>query len=124
MSLLSEAMEDCSFLDKTTQKDGYGAVDTVWREGAEFKAAFTLDSSIQARVAEKQGVTGMYTIITEKSITLDYHDVVRRASDGKIFRVTANGDDKHTPKSAALNMRTVSAEEWVPTGQVILGEGG
>lgn len=124
MSLLSEAMEDCSFLDKTTQKDGYGAVDTVWREGAEFKAAFTLDSSIQARVAEKQGVTGMYTIITEKSITLDYHDVVRRASDGKIFRVTANGDDKHTPKSAALSMRTVSAEEWVPTGQVILGEGG
>lgn len=124
MSLLSEAMEDCSFLDKTTQKDGYGAVNTVWREGAEFKAAFTLDSSIQARVAEKQGVTGMYTIITEKSITLDYHDVVRRASDGKIFRVTANGDDKHTPKSAALNMRTVSAEEWVPTGQVILGEGG
>lgn len=124
MSLLSEAMEDCSFLDKTTQKDGYGAVNTVWREGAEFKAAFTLDSSIQARVAEKQGVTGMYTIITEKSITLDYHDVVRRASDGKIFRVTANGDDKHTPKSAALNMRIVSAEEWVPTGQVILGEGG
>lgn len=123
MSLLSDAMEDCSFLDKTTQKDGYGAVNTVWREGAEFKAAFTLDSSIQARVAEKQGVTGMYTIITDKSITLDYHDVVRRSSDGKIFRVTANGDDKHTPKSAALNMRTVSAEEWVPTGQVILGEG-
>jgi hypothetical protein len=126
MSLLTEAMEKCCFLDKTRQKaDGYGGVETVWKQGADFNAAFTLNTSIEARAAEKQGVTGLYTIITEKSITLEYHDVVRRTSDGKIFRVTSDGDDKRTPRSAALNMRNVSAEEWIPNDPVVLDwEGG
>lgn len=114
MSLLSEAMESCCFLDKTTQPDGYGGIERVWKEGAGFNAAFTLDSSIEAKIAAKQGVTGLYTIITEKNINLQFHDVLKRKSDGKIFRVTSDGDDKRTPKSAALNMRNVSAEEWNP----------
>lgn len=114
MSLLSEAMTECCFLDKTTQADGYGGIERVWKEGADINAAFTLDSSIEAKIAAKQGVTGLYTIITEKNINLQFHDVLKRKSDGKIFRVTSDGDDKRTPKSAALNMRSVSAEEWVP----------
>jgi hypothetical protein len=59
-------------------------------------------------------VTGLYTIITEKNINLQYHDVVKRLRDEKIFRVTSDGDDKRTPASAGLNMRNVSAEEWIP----------
>lgn len=114
MSLLAEAMEQCCFLDKTTRKDGYGGVETVWQEGAEFNAAFSLNTSVEARAAEKQGVRGLYTIITEKNINLQYHDVVKRLRDEKIFRVTSDGDDKRTPASAGLNMRNVSAEEWEP----------
>jgi hypothetical protein len=38
--------------------------------------------------------------------------VFRRNRDGKIFRVTSDGDDKHTPISATLNMRVVTAEEF------------
>lgn len=112
MSLLSDAFEECCFIDKTTRPDGYGGVKPVWQEGAVFNAAFSLDTSVEARVAEKQGVTGLYKIITEKSINLQYHDVVKRIRDNKIFRVTSDGDDKKTPGSAALNMRSVSAEEW------------
>lgn len=114
MSLLSEAMEECCFLDKTTRADGYGGVKTVWTPGADFNAAFSLDATPEARIADKQGVTGSYTIITDKIINLQYHDVIRRKSDGKTFRVTADGDDRKTPKSAALNARAVTAEEWVP----------
>lgn len=112
MSLLSEAMENCIMLDKTTVADGYGGFTTSWVEGAPFKAAIVLDNSMQARIAEQQGVTGLYTITTAKAINLQYHDVFRRISDGKIFRVTSDGDDKKTPESATLNMRQVSAEEW------------
>ena len=118
MSLLSEAMTACVFLDKTHVPDGYGGSTTAWVEGAEFSAAIVLDSSIQAKIAEKQGVTGLYTITTSKDINLQYHDVFRRKEDGKIFRVTSDGDDKKTPTSAGLNMRQVSAEEWeLPTGE-------
>ena len=113
MSLLSEAMEKFTMLDKTTTADGYGGYIISWVEGAEIQATAVLDSSIEARIAEKQGVTALYTITTNKNVNLQYHDVIRRTRDGKIFRVTSDGDDKHTPNSAGLNMRQVSAEEWV-----------
>lgn len=112
MSLLSEAMEECTMLDKRTVQDGYGGYITQWADGASFNAAIVLDTSMEARIAEKQGVTGLYTITTTKALNLQYHDVFRRVRDGKIFRVTSDGDDKHTPASAGLNMRQVSAEEW------------
>lgn len=112
MSLLTEQMEKCIMLDKTTTSDGYGGYIIDWKEGADFQAAIVLDSSIQARIAEQQGVTALYTITTKKNINLQYHDVFKRVEDGKIFRVTSDGDDKHTPKSASLDMRQVSAEEW------------
>lgn len=117
MSLLEEQMEICIMLDKTTSSDGYGGIDTVWREGAEFLAAIVLDSSMEARIAEHQGVSALYTITTKKNLNLQYHDVFKRVRDGKIFRVTSDGDDKHTPASASLNMRQVTAEEWeLPNG--------
>lgn len=112
MSLLSEAMENCIILNKQTTADGYGGYITTWVEGAEFTAAITFDTSMEARTADKAGVTSLYTVTTSKALTLQYHDVFRRERDGKIFRVTSDGDDKFTPASATLNMRQVTAEEW------------
>lgn len=119
MSLLSEAMENCIYVTRTKQADGYGGYIDAFVEGVEFKAAIVFDTSIEARVGEKQGVTSRYTVTTEKSFTLEYHDVFKRVRDGKIFRVTSDGDDKYTPASAALNMRQVTAEEYVPTGTIV-----
>lgn len=117
MSLLSKAMESCTILNKTTVNDGYGGYRTTWEDGATFSAAIVFDSSMQARVAEKQGVTSLYTVITERDgYILEYHDVFRRESDGKIFRVTSDADDKKTPNGARLDMRVCTAEEWVPNG--------
>lgn len=112
MSLLSEMMDECVMLDKTKTYDGYGGYTNVWVEGVKFQAAVTFDTSIQARAAEKQGVTNLYTVTTAKSMTLEYHEVFKRLRDNKVFRVTSDGDDKHTPASAGLNMRQVTAEEW------------
>ena len=105
-------MENCVLLNKQTVNDGYGGYITTYTEGAEFSAAIRFDSSIEARAAEKQGVTSLYTIITSRNIVLQYHDVLRRERDGKIFRVTSDGDDSYTPNSASLDMRLVTAEEW------------
>lgn len=116
MSLLSEAMESCIILDKRTVPDGYGGYIAEYVPGASFDAAIVLDNSMQARAAEKAGVTALYTVTTQKQMNLQFHDVFKRVRDNKIFRVTSDGDDKHTPISASLNMRQVSAEEWeLPT---------
>lgn len=112
MSLLDEAMEDFTLIDKTSVGDGYGGFTDVWQDGATIKGAMVFDNSIEARTAQKQGVTSVYTLTTRKNVVLMYHQVLRRVSDGKIFRVTSDGDDKFTPKSANLNMRQVSCEEW------------
>lgn len=114
--LLQEAMEKCVMLNKQTASDGYGGYMTTWADGAEFDAAIVLDTSIEARTAAKQGVTALYTITTSKALNLQYHDVFRRQEDGKTFRVTSDGDDKKTPASALLDMRQVSAEEFMLGG--------
>lgn len=117
MSLLTDAFEPFVMLDKTTAPDGCGGFISTWTEGAEFPAAATFDTSIEARVAGVQGVTSLYTITTTKAVNLQYHDVLKRLSDNKVFRVTSDGDDKKTPASATLNMRQVTAEEWsLPNG--------
>lgn len=112
MSLLDDAMETCVIMDKTTQPDGYGGYISTYREGAQFNAAIVFDTSIEARVADKQGVTSLYTVTTSKALTLEYHDVFKRLRDSKVFRVTSDGDDKFTPASATLDMRQVTAEEF------------
>jgi len=112
MSLLSEQMEKCVIVDKTTVPDGYGGVKTNWVDGAEIQAAVSFDTSMESRIGDAQGVTSRYTIVTQKSVILRYHDVIKRLRDDKVFRITSDGDDKFTPNSASLNMRVVTAEEW------------
>lgn len=112
MSLLSNAMEKCVTLEKTRKSDGEGGFVTTWSEGAEFDAAITFDTSIEGRIAEKQGIKSLYTVTTNKGITLEYHDVFKRLRDGKIFRVTSDGDDKQTPSAATFQIAQVTAEEW------------
>lgn len=117
MSLLSEAMESCTLLTEAVVSDGYGGYTAVWTAGAAFDAAIVFDSSVQARQAEASGVSSVYTVTTARARILKYHDVLRRERDGKIFRITSDGDDSFTPASASLDMRQVTAEEWkLPNG--------
>lgn len=117
MSLLSEAMSQCVMMNKQTSDDGYGGYITTWQDGAQFDAAIVFDTSIEARRADFEGVSSLYTVTTGRALTLEYHDVFRRLTDNKIFRVTSDGDDKFTPPSANLDMRQVTAEEWeLPNG--------
>lgn len=113
MSLISEAMTDVVMMDKKSTSDGAGGTVVSWVESAPFKAAITFDSSMEARTAEKQGVTSLYTVTTGKNVHLEYHDVFKRLSDGKVFRVTSDGDDVVTPKRATFQFLQVTAEEWV-----------
>ena len=113
MSMIEDGMTDVVMMDKTRVPDGEGGYTTTWTVGAQFKAAITFDSSMQARIADKQGVTSLYTVTTAKNAQLDYHDVIKRLSDGKVFRITSDSDDKQTPLRAAFGQYLqVTAEEW------------
>ena len=118
MSLLEQAYEDYTIINKVKEADGYGGYTTTWKDGATIKGAMVFNNSIEAKKAEAAGVTSVYTLTTKKDVVLEYHDVIRRESDKKVFRVTSDGDDKYTPASAGLNMRQVSCEEWALNGEV------
>ena len=112
MSLLENAYEDFTVIDKTIVDDGYGGTTAEWTDGITIKGVMVFDGSTQMKVAQAMGVTSSYTFTVKKNIELDYHTVIRRESDKKIFRLTSNSDDKKTPEEASLNMRQYSAEEW------------
>ena len=113
--LMNDFVEDCTLMEKTRVPDGEGGWKVDWADGMEFRAAITYDTTLGARVAESEGMKSTYTVTTEKSMPLDFHDVFRRERDGQIFRVTSRGDDKTTPESASFEVSQVAAEEWALT---------
>lgn len=117
MSLLDLAKEKCTLLNRVRTDDGYGGYKTVWTDGISFLAAFDLDTSIEAQVAEKDESVGVYTVTVPRTLELEYHDVFRRQQDGKTYRVTKPGTDRATPSISTLDMRQVNVQQWdLPVG--------
>lgn len=112
MKLFEKMMVDCTMVDKKTVSDGAGGFTTEWTDGATFKAAIVKNNTLEAKIAEKSGVTEIYTVTTYKGTKLIYHDVFRRETDGAIFRVTSNTVDSESPSSASFQIGQASAERW------------
>lgn len=113
MSLIDLFVEQCVMVVPKNEPDGEGGVKTTWTDGSVFNAAVTFNDSLEARKAEKTGVTSLYTVTTVRGMSLKYHDVFRRLRDGKVFRVTSDGDDIKTPKISSIRpFSQVTAEEW------------
>lgn len=112
MMLWESMLEDCTMLDKKTTEDGLGGFTTEWVDGAKFRAAVVKNNTMQAKIAEKSGVTEVYQVTVAKGTPLDFHDVFRRESDGLVFRVTTNIRDSETPAVASFQFGQVSAERW------------
>lgn len=116
MSLVDEMMSDFEIINKSVVDDPEGGTQTIWTDGATIQAVAVKDSSMQAKIAEAQGVTSVYTIVTSKENALDFHTVLRRKSDGTIFRITEEDADNKTPESSNLDIKKLSAEKWrLPT---------
>lgn len=113
MTLIDAFKEPCVLMEKQRVSDGEGGWTTSWVEGAAFNAAIVRDTTLAARVAEKEGVSNVYTVTTDTNAHLEFHDVFKRTRDGQVFRVTSNGDDMKTPDVATFQFEQVSAEEWV-----------
>ena len=110
--LIGNFMARCTMLEKKRIPDGQGGFTSGWADAGPFMAAVVKDNTLAARVAEKQGVTEVYTVTTPTGVGLEYHDVFRRDSDGAIFRVTSNAIDSRPPAMATFAFEQVTAERW------------
>lgn len=113
LSLIESMMEDFVFLNKVKVDDPVGGYKDDYQDGVTFKAAVIKNSTTEAQIAEKNGISEIFTIVTDKSMVLEFHDVLRRVSDGEIFRITSRAVDSQAPEASTVPIAKVSAERWV-----------
>lgn len=111
MSLLDDFASTCVLMEKSRQPDGEGGwLPTEWKEGAEFQNYQAIDTSMEARIAEKQGVTSVYSALVDKSVPIEYGDYFKDKLTGNVYRVTSNPSEKQAPKSSTFLLKYFTAE--------------
>ena len=113
MSLLNDFARPCVLMEKTRIPDGEGGYYIEWTDGAEFTVYQSLDTSMEARTAEKQGVTSVYSALVDKAVPIEYGDYFKEKESGTIYRVTSQPDEKQAPKSASFTLKFFTAERAV-----------
>lgn len=101
-------------MEKTRTPDGAGGYITTWTEGAEFLNYQALDTSMEARRAEKEGVTSLYSALVNRDVPIEYNDFFRDRDTGETYRVTSEPKDKQAPKSASFALKYFTAERKAP----------
>lgn len=112
MSLLDDFARPCVLMEKKRTPDGAGGWLVSWEEGAEFVNYQALDTSMEARRAEKEGVTSVYSALVRKDLPIEYNDAFKDKSTGLTYRVTSNPDEKQAPKSSSFDLKFFTAERW------------
>ena len=111
-NLLYQIMTPCKIMNHIRTDDPLGGYTEAWTEGATFDASITKDSSTEATIAERQGVSEIFTVVTKRSFLLNYHDVIKRISDGAIFRMTSNSKDLEAHPVSTVQIARATAERW------------
>lgn len=110
MSLLDDFARPCVLMEKQRIPDGEGGYIVAWTEGTSFDNYQVLDSSMEARIAEKDGVTSVYSALVDKTLPIEYNDYFKDTTTGLTYRVTSNPSEKETPKSATFALKYFTAE--------------
>ena len=113
MSLLSDFGKICVFKEKTRTPDGEGGYYIEWADGAEFTVYQSRDNSMEARTAEKQGVTSVYSALVDKDVPIEYGDYFREKESGTVYRVASPPDESQAPKSSSFSLKFFTAERAV-----------
>ena len=110
MPLLDDFARDCVLIKKHVQFDGAGGAFIEWVESVEFINYQALDTSMEARKAEKEGVTSLYSALVCADFPIEYNDYFRDKITGNTYRVTSNPKEKVAPKSASFALKYFTAE--------------
>ena len=115
MSLLDDFAHPCVLMEKKRVPDGAGGANVTWEEGVEFLNYQALNTSMEARRAEKEGVTSLYSALVDKDFPIEYNDVFKDVETGQTYRVTSNPEEKVAPRSSTLPLKYFTAERWALT---------
>lgn len=110
MMLLNDFAGTCVLMEKSRTPDGAGGYFVEWVEGIEFIIYKSLDTTMEARVAEKQGVTSVYSALVDQSVPIEYGDYFKDRETGAVYRVTSRPEERKAPKSASFTLKYFTME--------------
>lgn len=119
VSLISKNLEPFYMMILTRTDDRRGGRAVTWTEGTVVMACATVAMTAKeaprdktTQNAQKPDTKTNYTLFTERTVCLPFHCVLKRASDGRVFRIVSDSADIQAPRGARLNLRMHAAEEW------------
>lgn len=115
MTMIESMFVDFHLMDRTTVPDPYGGHEDSYVPGAAFQAYARKDNSTEAIIAEKNGLKENFTIVHYRTFRLRQNDIVKRDSDGQLFRITSDTLDSEAPDQSSVKIARCSAERWKPT---------
>lgn len=108
---LQDYFETFTKISVTDTPDGYGGNLTSHTSLFTFKAGISTSKSKEDEIAYKDGIVARYIIAYDDlSIVLKQNDIVHRAKDGRLYRITSNSEDMVTPNVASVKFKQVTAE--------------
>ena len=118
MNLVERRKTRCVLMEETRTADGRGGESIQLRDADVFDAAITEGGSSQIKPAEAADAREKVRVTTGRDVSLPYHAVFRRVTDGRVYRVTSNEPERETPAGAGLDMRRYDAEAYdLPGGE-------
>lgn len=105
MNLMQDFSSRCRILNRVTVSDGEGGYRVEWQNGPEFDNYAWRDSSMEARRAEVEGVTSVYTGVVRKDVPLKYGDYYKDLETDAVFRVTSRPEEKQAPGRASSMLK-------------------
>lgn len=119
MSLLESGMNRCVVVNQIKVSDGAGGIITRYEDGAEFDAAIVLDDSREMVIAQAERAVSNYKVYTRRNTQLKHDDIIKQLADADrgvdelILKITSDGTEKKTPKTAGLQISVSTAKKWV-----------
>ena len=110
MSLLNDFARPCVLMERKGVPEGEGGEKTVWADGTPFTNYQALNTSMEARRAEKEGLTRLSSALVDKALHIKYGDYFKDTGTGLTYRVTSNPGEKEAPKSATFALKYFTAE--------------
>lgn len=71
----------------------------------------TLNDSVNMKIAQAQGVKGIYRFTTDVDVNLPWHTIIQSTDGERTYRVTSR-ETQRTPKSASVQLSYVDLEEY------------
>lgn len=109
---LRDLFEPLVFVEKRTIPDGLGGFETTYVETTEFPGSINLISTVEAKIAEQNGMKSIFTVAVDGNLPLEFRDIIKRKSTGEFFRITSNPDDEKVNTRMDGSIKSANAERF------------